>query len=159
MEKNVWIIVLTTILLFYPFQGVIKAEVNEDIVSFGDSFKRLQEEDPKTPVAWEYLGVSYLLQEKDSDKAIESFKKAVEIDKNYFMGYVRLGQVYKNLGMKDEAKKNFKKALPLIDGEIRRAEAKLNTFKGKEREVFKKVTLTVYEKTKKECEKALGELE
>lgn len=53
-----------------------------------------------------YDGLSYL-EDKEYDEAIEQFKKVISCDPKYYAGYEYLGMVYKELGLLDEARKNY----------------------------------------------------
>ena len=60
----------------------------------------------------------------EHEKAIEKYKKAVEIDPNFLRTYYNLGLVYLNTGQKDEAIKSFQHVQELAPGTTLANEAK-----------------------------------
>jgi len=135
--------------------NITEEEAREETIAI---FKEAKEKMPDNPVSWEALGLAYE-DNKDFDKAIEHYKKAIEIDKNYYMASARLAGVYEKLEMKEAAKKEYRKALLLINEEFEKNKAKLETLEGAARESFKKWTLRLNEDVKKRCEEALKMLE
>ena len=83
------------------------------------SYKKAIQEEPKSAVAYNLLGMAYRLKynqvrNQDLKKAeIAAFKKAIEIDPNYWVALINLGATYYYTGEKAKAASLFKKALTL----------------------------------------------
>ena len=71
--------------------------------------KRAQELDPLSLVINEDLGVAYY-HARNFDQAIQQQHKTLELDPNYFFGYLRRGQAYLQKGMFKEAIDDITKA-------------------------------------------------
>lgn len=75
--------------------------------------------EPRSAVGYNYLGVAYgykyeQLRSLDwREKEIEAFRKAIELDPNFFRPYFNLGITYHNMGKPKEAAKYFKKCLEI----------------------------------------------
>ncbi len=75
--------------------------------------------EPRSAVGYNYLGMAYgfkyeQLRSLDwRENEIEAFKKAVELDPNYFLPYWNLGQTYYEMGNFKEAARYFKKGLEI----------------------------------------------
>jgi len=76
--------------------------------------KLAQELDPLSLVISEDLGVAYYYSRK-FDEAVEQQGKTLELDQNYFFGYVRRAQAYQQQGMYPEAIDDLKKARTLSE--------------------------------------------
>jgi TolB-like protein/DNA-binding winged helix-turn-helix (wHTH) protein len=79
------------------------------------SFKRAQELDPLAPVitavpAWTYYYA------RQYDRAIEPCRRALELDPNFALGYLWLGQAYERKGDHQAALREFKKAMEVSKG-------------------------------------------
>ena len=74
--------------------------------------KRAQELDPLSLVISEDLGVAYY-HARNFDQAIQQQHKTLELDPNYFFGYLRRGQAYSQKGMFKEAIDDLTKAQKL----------------------------------------------
>jgi tetratricopeptide (TPR) repeat protein len=74
--------------------------------------KRAQELDPLSLVISEDLGVAYY-HSRNFDQAIQQQHKTLELDPNYFFGYLRRGQAYAQKGMSKEAIDDLTKAQTL----------------------------------------------
>jgi len=70
--------------------------------------------DPKNYMAITALAGIYADYKKDIPKSILLFKEALEIN-NYDMAHFGLGICYASVGMKEEAKKEFKDAIAVTD--------------------------------------------
>ena len=127
----------------------------KDTITF---FENIKNEEPNNPYSWEALGIAYADQ-KNFNKAIECFKKAIEMDQGQAMPHTRLAVIYKILGMKEKARNEYKNALSLINEELRRNQAKLDTLRGAEKASFEKWTIRMNESVKKSCEENLKALE
>jgi tetratricopeptide (TPR) repeat protein len=83
------------------------------------TFKKALQEEPKSAVIYNLLGMGYRFkynQVRDQElkqQEIAAFKKAVEIDPNYWVALINLGATYYYLGDKAKAAPLFKKALTL----------------------------------------------
>ncbi|MGH9432290.1 MAG: tetratricopeptide repeat protein [Terriglobia bacterium] len=73
--------------------------------------------DPRNPYAYACLGRRYLFAPRafggNIQKAIESFKKATELDPTYDEGFVWLGIAYKTKGGASSARQDFNQALKI----------------------------------------------
>ena len=67
---------------------------------------------PDFPQAHEELG-NALLAQNNPDKAIESFRKAIELNPENPSSLIKLGKIYSALGRKEEAEESYKAALAL----------------------------------------------
>ena len=74
--------------------------------------KRAQELDPLSLVISEDLGVAYY-HARNFDQAIQQQHKTLELEPNYFFGYLRRGQAYAQKGMFKEAIDDLTKAQEL----------------------------------------------
>ena len=83
------------------------------------SYKAALKEEPKSAVAYNLLGMAYRFkynQARNQDlkkEEIAAFKKAIEIDPNYWVALINLGATYYSMGEKAKAAPLFKKALTL----------------------------------------------
>jgi TolB-like protein/pimeloyl-ACP methyl ester carboxylesterase/Tfp pilus assembly protein PilF/predicted Ser/Thr protein kinase len=74
--------------------------------------RRGEEIDPLSPVIASTLGFAFYFA-RQYDRAIEQFRKALELDPNLFLPYYRLGLIYSLKGSHQEAVANAKKAVAL----------------------------------------------
>ena len=72
--------------------------------------KRATEVDPKNKVAWNNLGLIYLVM-RENDQAIAAFQKQIEVNPYDEYAYNNLGRVYWNERKYDDAVKAFNKQL------------------------------------------------
>ena len=92
---------------------VQKGKYDEAIKKYKKGLRR----EPRSAVGYNYLGMAYgykyeQLRSLDwKKKEIESFKKAIELDPNFFRPYFNLGITYYNMGNPKEAAPYFKKCL------------------------------------------------
>ncbi len=76
--------------------------------------------EPRSAVGYNYLGMAYgykyeQLRSLDwRQKEIEAFKKAIELDPNFYLPYINLGETYYNMGNLKEAASYFKKCLEIV---------------------------------------------
>jgi tetratricopeptide (TPR) repeat protein len=67
--------------------------------------------DPKAPYAWNNLGLAYMGEGRDLDKAEEAFHKQIEINAYDEYAYNNLGQLLRRLNRNDEAVAAFRKQI------------------------------------------------
>ena len=83
------------------------------------TFKKALHKEPKSAVIYNLLGMAYRFKynqvrnQELKKQEIAAFKKAVEIDPNYWVALINLGATYYYLGDKAKAAPLFKKALTL----------------------------------------------
>jgi tetratricopeptide (TPR) repeat protein len=82
----------------------------KDIDSAFGFVEKALEKDPTNASLWQVYGRA--LEDKDSEKAIEAYKKMIELEPNNFNGYYNVGTVYFNLGVVSNDKAQ---AIPLSD--------------------------------------------
>jgi len=91
--------------------------------SYDDAIKKYKKglrREPRSAVGYNYLAVAYrgkyeLLRSLDwREKEIEAFKKALELDPNFYLPYVNLGITYYDMGNFKEATRLLKKALEIF---------------------------------------------
>jgi tetratricopeptide (TPR) repeat protein len=76
--------------------------------------------EPRSAVGYNYLGMAYGYKYEQlrslswRKKEIEAFKKAIELDANFFRPYFNLGIIYYNMGNLKEAASYFKKCLEIV---------------------------------------------
>ena len=76
--------------------------------------------EPRSAVGYNYLGIAYRYnyeQLRSLDwrgREIEAFKKAFELDPNFYLPYINLGTTYYNMGKLKEAALYFKKGLEIF---------------------------------------------
>ena len=76
--------------------------------------------EPRSAVGYNYLGMAYGYKYEQlrslswREKEIEAFKKAIELDANFFRPYFNLGIIYYNMGNLKEAASYFKKCLQIV---------------------------------------------
>ena len=63
-------------------------------------------------------GDEYLKSDQDKE-ALESFRRAVEIDKDFGVGYLKLGMAYNALNLDEEANKAYKAAIGAYEKKIK----------------------------------------
>jgi len=94
---------------------VQKGKYDEAIKKYKKGLRR----EPRSAVGYNYLGMAYgykyeQLRSIDwKNKEIEAFKKAIELDPNFFRPYFNLGITYRNMGNPKEAAPYFKRCLEL----------------------------------------------
>ncbi|MCX7904451.1 MAG: tetratricopeptide repeat protein [Caloramator sp.] len=66
----------------------------------------------------------FYLKKGKNDEAMDYFKKALNKDNNYSKVYLFVARCYKQMGMKDKAKENYKKAFDINPFYIREPEVK-----------------------------------
>lgn len=82
-------------------------------------YKKGLRREPRSAVGYNYLGIAYrykyeqLRSLKWRDKEIEAFKKAIELDPNFYLPYVNLGTTYFSMGNRKEAALYLKKSLEI----------------------------------------------
>jgi tetratricopeptide (TPR) repeat protein len=92
-----------------------KQQYDQAIASFTKALKH----EPKSAVIYNYLGMAYRFKynqvrnQELKKQEIAAFKKAAEIDPNYWVALINLGATYYYLGEKAKAAPLFKKALTL----------------------------------------------
>jgi type IV pilus biogenesis/stability protein PilW len=74
-------------------------------------FQRALEINPKDKEALNLIGILQLMQFEDFEKAIEYFKRALKIDKDYSQARNNLGLAYERTGRIDEAIASFNEAI------------------------------------------------
>jgi tetratricopeptide (TPR) repeat protein len=103
----------------YFEEGVLlvqRGKYNEAIEKYTKGLRR----EPRSAVGYNYLGMAYgykyeqLRSLKWREKEIEAFKKAIELDPNFFRPYFNLGIIYYNMGDPKEAANYFKKCLEIF---------------------------------------------
>ncbi len=84
-----------------------------------DTFKKALKEEPQSAVTYNFLGMAYRFKYNQvrsqnlKNQEIAAFKKAIEIDPNYWVALINLGATYYYMGEKAKAAPLFKKALSL----------------------------------------------
>ena len=73
-------------------------------------FRNVVNEDSASVVGWAQLGLALMMQ-GNTKKAIDSLKKALEIDASYDPAWVSLGQLYFNDGKINEAEEAYQSAI------------------------------------------------
>ncbi len=92
-----------------------KGKYDEAITKYKKGLRR----EPRAAVGYNYLGIAYRgkyeqLRSLDwRQKEIEAFKKAIEMDPNFYLPYVNLGTTYYDMGHFKEAASYLKKALEI----------------------------------------------
>lgn len=74
-------------------------------------FQKALEINPKDKEVLNAIGIVQLMQFEDFEKAIEYFKRALKVDKNFSEARNNLGIAYERTGKIDEAIASYKKAL------------------------------------------------
>jgi len=82
----------------------------KDVASAFGFVEKALEKDPTNASLWQVYGRA--LEDKDKAKAIEAYKKMIELDPKNFNGYYNVGTVYFNSGVEANDKAN---AIPLSD--------------------------------------------
>ena len=83
------------------------------------TFKKALKEEPKSAALYNLLGMAYRFKynqvrnQKLKQQEIAAFKKAIEIDPNYWVALINLGATYYHQGDKAKATPLFQKALEL----------------------------------------------
>lgn len=84
-----------------------------------DNYKKALELNPKSAVAYNFLGMAYRFKYNQSrsqelkSQEIAAFAKAIEIDPQYWVAMINLGATYYYQGDKAKAAPLFKKALEI----------------------------------------------
>jgi tetratricopeptide (TPR) repeat protein len=85
-----------------------------------ERYKKGLRTEPRSSVGYNYLGIAYrykyeqLRSLKWRQKEIEAFKKAIELDLNFYLPYINLGTTYYGMGNRREAALYFKKGLEIF---------------------------------------------
>ena len=102
-----------------------------------EKYKKGLQKEPRSAVGYNYLGMAYRCKYSQlrslewRQREIEAFKKAIELDPNFYLPYINLGTTYDDMGNRKEAALYFRKALEifpehpsreLIEGMIREGE-------------------------------------
>lgn len=82
----------------------------KDVKSAFGFVEKAIEKDPNNASLWQVYGRA--LEDKDKQKAIDAYKKMIELDPKNFNGYYNVGTVYFNKGVEANDKAN---AIPLSD--------------------------------------------
>jgi tetratricopeptide (TPR) repeat protein len=99
----------------YELQGQQRALALEDEKSIDTIVawcENLAQQFPKNYNVYLLLGSAYRAKD-EVDKAMESYKKAIEINPNFAEAYLGVGAVYFAIGQINEAIKSFKKAIEI----------------------------------------------
>jgi len=76
--------------------------------------------EPRSAVGYNYLGIAYRFKYEQlrslnwRQKEIEAFKKAVELDPNFYLPYINLGTTYYGMGNRKEAALYLRKGLEIF---------------------------------------------
>ncbi len=76
--------------------------------------------EPRSAVGYNYLGIAYRYKYEQlrsldwREKEIEAFKKAIELDPNFYLPYINLGTTYYGMGNPKEAALYFRKGLEIF---------------------------------------------
>jgi Tfp pilus assembly protein PilF len=98
--------------------GVLYSETGEKEKAFREFTLVIRDPSFPTPEKPLYnLGELYL-REDNTELALMHFRRAVEKNPIFALGYRGLGKVYLALGEREAAIKNFKKAIGIVPGEI-----------------------------------------
>jgi tetratricopeptide (TPR) repeat protein len=95
---------------------VKQGKYNEAIKKYKKGLRR----EPHSAVGYNYLGISYrnkyaqLRSLKWREREIEAFKKAIELDPNFYLPYINLGTTYYDIGNRKDAALCFKKGLEIF---------------------------------------------
>lgn len=85
-----------------------------------ENYRKGLRKEPRSSVGYNYLGIAYrrkydqLRSLKWRQKEIEAFKKAIELDPNFYLPYINLGTTYYGMGNPREAALYFKKGLEIF---------------------------------------------
>lgn len=82
----------------------------KDVKSAFGFVEKALEKDPTNASLWQVYGRA--IEDKDKQKAIDAYKKMIELDPKNFNGYYNVGTVYFNMGVEANDKAN---AIPLSD--------------------------------------------
>lgn len=74
-------------------------------------FQKALELNPKDKEVMNALGIIYLLDFEDYQKAVDFFKSAIRVDLNFSEAYNNLGRAYEKTGRFNDAIESYKKAL------------------------------------------------
>ena len=103
----------------YFDEGVLlvkKGKYDEAIKKYKKGLLR----EPRSAVGYNYIAMAYrykyeeLRSLKWREKEIEAFKKAIELDPNFYLPYINLGKTYYDMGNFKEAVLYFKKGLEIF---------------------------------------------
>lgn len=82
-------------------------------------YKKGLRREPRSAVGYNYLGIAYRYKYEQlrsltwRDKEVEAFKKAIELDPNFYLPYVNLGTTYFSMGNRKEAARYLRKSLEI----------------------------------------------
>ena len=74
--------------------------------------------DPKNQAALSNLGKLYLDERRQTNRAIEMYRRALALNDRGFRTWGQLGRAYRRIGDREKADQAFSKALALIDAEL-----------------------------------------
>lgn len=107
--RGVYLILIAVFIAAYARASVIRNLDWKDEVSFFTSTLKYH---PDNARLYLNLGNTYY-ENKDIDKAVEQYKKAIEINKNYAVAYGNIGSAYLHTGREKEAREYLIKALTM----------------------------------------------
>ncbi|MFW6112784.1 MAG: tetratricopeptide repeat protein [Thermodesulfobacteriota bacterium] len=103
------------------------------------TFKKALKEEPKSAALYNLLGMAYRFKynqvrnQELKQQEIEAFKKAIEIDSNYWVALINLGATYYHQGDKAKAAPLFEKALAINPDHPQKAELEKMIQEGKKK--------------------------
>ncbi len=153
MHTSGWKIILPVLALFIVLASCTGLQNKKGATSYFDEgaaltqkgkcdegiekYKNGLQKEPRSAVGYNYLGMAYRCKYSQlrslewRQREIEAFKKAIELDPNFYLPYINLGTTYYDMGNRKEAALYFRKALEifpehpsreLIEGMIREGE-------------------------------------
>lgn len=85
-----------------------------------EKYKKGLRREPRSAVGYNYLGIAYRYKYDQlrslnwRQREIEAFKKAIDLDPNFYLPYINLGSTYYGIGNLKEAALYFKKGLEIF---------------------------------------------
>lgn len=108
--SDVEALVALSVVLVQPRTGGSNAKRLVDAESFARRAVQLQ---PKNAVAWDRLGVALQARGLFNNETESAYRRAIEIDPDFWVAYAHLARVLKRMGRASEAQPLYDKALEL----------------------------------------------
>lgn len=136
IHRTVWEIILPILALLIILTACASLQEKKSAASYFDEgallvkqgkydeaigkYKKGLRIEPRSAVGYNYLGIAYRYKYDQlrslnwRQKEIDAFKKAIDLDPNFYLPYINLGSTYYGMGNLKEAAHYFRKGLEIF---------------------------------------------